>query len=172
MSGLLFCTSDDFHIKKMEPGNLLCHDITGFSLILFYSTQCGHCQKIIPHFKQLPGSVNGCQFGMLNVSKNKKIIGLSQSSIAPISYVPYIIFYANGIPYMRYDGANDIASIRNFVLEMASKLQNKTNFTKKVEGSSQQTPEEIIIPEYTIGIPIQGKVGVTYLYFDDAYPKN
>ena len=171
MSGLLFYTSDDFHIKKTNQGNLMCHDIQGFSLILFYSTQCSHCQKIIPHFKQLPGSVNGCQFGMINVTKNKKIINLSKDTIAPISYVPYIIFYANGVPYMRHDGPNDINSIRNFVLDMANKLQNKGKFTKQNEEQSDEN-NVINIPEYTIGIPLNGKKEITYLHFDDAYPKN
>ena len=43
--------------------------------------------------KQLPGTVTGCQFGMINVSKNKKTIRMSKNTITPLTYVPYIILY-------------------------------------------------------------------------------
>ena len=43
MSGLLFLSYKDFRIHN----NLLCNNIPGMSLIMFYSTECVHCQKII-----------------------------------------------------------------------------------------------------------------------------
>ena len=67
MSGLLFLTSDDFNIQKGTKGNIVCNNIRGFSLILFYSTSCPHCEKFIPIFKNLPGSLPGCQFGLINI---------------------------------------------------------------------------------------------------------
>ena len=48
MSGLLFLTNDDFVLNKGTKGNILCTSIQGFSLILFYSTQCPHCKSLIP----------------------------------------------------------------------------------------------------------------------------
>ena len=95
MSGLLFLTSDDFIISKGSKGTILCTSIPGFSLILFYSTQCPHCQNFIPIFKKLPGTIGGCQFGMINVSTNKNCIRLSKDTIAPITYVPYVVLYIN-----------------------------------------------------------------------------
>ena len=88
MSGLLFLTSDDFQIQQKSKGNVLCHNIKGFSLILFYSTQCEYCKSLIPIFKELPGTIQGCNFGMLNVNRNKKIIQMSNQTIVPITYVP------------------------------------------------------------------------------------
>ena len=68
MSGLLFLAIEDFVLSKGTKGNILCTSIPGFSLILYYSTQCPHCQTLIPIFKKLPGSINGCQFGIINIS--------------------------------------------------------------------------------------------------------
>ena len=126
MSGLLFLTSNDFNIQKGTKGNIMCHRIRGFSLILFYSTSCSHCQTLIPKFKQLPGTIGGCQFGMINVSKNKQCVNMSRSTIAPIKYVPYIVLYINGKPFMVYKGPYVVNEMKRFVLEVAKSVQKKT----------------------------------------------
>jgi len=171
MSGLLFLTSEDFFINKGAKGNIMCHGIKGFSLILFYSTQCTHCQSLIPIFKELPGTIGGCQFGMINVSTNKTCIKMSKQTIAPIKYVPNIILCIEGKPFMRYNGPHDPAEIRRFVVEVANKVQNKQQFSN---DANIRKPDKNI-PEYTIGKPLCGfgpDGNVCYLNFDDAYVKN
>ena len=167
MSGLLFLTSEDFTISKGIKGDILSHGIPGFSLILFYSTQCDHCQSIIPIFKKLPGTIGGCQFGMINVSTNKKCVQMSHGTIAPIKFVPYIILYVSGKPFMRYNGPYDMNEITRFVVEVSKKLQEKQKFT------SENIKEDLTsdIPEYSIGKPLCGSDNVCYLEFDDAYQK-
>jgi hypothetical protein len=167
MSGLLFLSSEDFTINKGTKGNILCHSIPGFSLILFYSTQCEHCQKLIPIFKKLPGTIGGCQFGMVNVSANKSCIKMSKDTIAPITYVPYIVLYINGRPFMRYSGPNEVGEIRRFVFEVAQKVNSKQKFS---EEQVKEEPRGETIPAYTIGIPLYGdNEERTYLEFDEAY---
>ena len=167
MSGLLFLSSDDFIVAKGSKGNILCHSLKGFSLILFYSTQCEHCQSLIPIFKELPGTIGGCQFGMINVSANKMCVRMSRQTIAPIEYVPYIILYIDGKPFMRYNGPHDGGEIRRFIFEVANKVQSKQKFS----GENVNKPEKGI-PEYTVGIPLCGPDNkVCYLNFDDAYVK-
>lgn len=167
MSGLLFLSSEDFTVAKGSKGNILCHDLKGFSLILFYSTQCVHCQSLIPIFKELPGTIGGCQFGMINVSTNKMCVRMSKQTIAPIKYVPYIILYIDGKPFMRYNGPHDGREIRRFVVEVANKVQNKQKFSNENVNKPKKG-----IPEYTIGIPLCGPGDkVCYLNFDDAYVK-
>jgi len=167
MSGLLFLSSDDFVLSKGTKGNILCTSIPGFSLILFYSTQCPHCQNLLPIFKRLPGSINGCQFGIINVSTNKTCIRLSKDTISPITYVPYIILYINGRPFLRYSGPAIESEIRRFVFEVAQKVQSKQKF------SNEQVKEDVRghIPAFTIGIP-KCDEDVCYLEFDDAYDKH
>jgi hypothetical protein len=167
MSGLLFLESDDFTITKGPKGDLLTHSIPGFSLILFYSTQCPHCTNLIPIFKKMPGTIGGCQFGMLNVSANKKCVSLSKNTIAPITYVPYIILYINGRPFMKYNGPHDINEIKRFIIEVSQKVQNKQTFSKETVREDPKNG----IPEFTIGHPLYGDDKRTYLVFDQAYGK-
>jgi hypothetical protein len=167
-AGLLFLDNDDFTIQKGTRGDILCHSIPGFSLILFYSTQCPHCKTLIPIFKKLPGSIGGCQFGMLNVSNNKQVIALSKNTIAPITYVPYIILYHNSRPYMHYRGPLELNEIKRFVIEVAQKMQTKQTFAKE---NVKHEPTTKGIPEYTIGHPLYGDDNRTYLEFEEAYGK-
>lgn len=168
MSGLLFLTSDDFITSKGTKGPILCHSIPGFSLILFYSNQCPHCKMLIPIFKCLPGTIGGCQFGMLNVGANKDCIRMSKETIAPINYVPYIVLYINGRPFMRYQGPYDQNEIKRFVIDVAQKVQNKQKFS---DDKVKEDPRGGI-PQYTIGHPLYGDDDVTYLEFDTAYEKD
>lgn len=167
MSGLLFLTSDDFQNQQGSKGPIMCTNIQGFSLILFYSTQCQHCQSLIPIFKRLPGSVGGCQFGMINVSHNKSCVIMSRQTIAPIKVVPYIVLYINGKPYMRYNGPHDQQEIGRFIVEVSQKIQKQENIENDQRIKKNNSGE---IPAYTIGHPLCGIDNkVCYLEFDDAY---
>lgn len=168
MSGLLFLTSQDFQIQKGVKGPILCTNIHGFSLILFYSTQCVHCQTLIPIFKKLHGAIGGCQFGMINVSHNKQCVLMSRETVSPITVVPYIILYVNGKPWMRYFGPHDPKEIARFIVEVSQKIQKKETFSKDDERI-KQNPRDAI-PAYTIGHPLHGQDdNVCYLEFDTAY---
>ena len=167
MSGLLFLSSEDFVVTKGSNGNILGHSIPGFSLILFYSTQCVHCQSLIPIFKKMPGTIGGCQFGMINVSSNKQCVQMSKDTIAPIAYVPYIVLYIQGKPFMKYNGPHDSSEIKRFILEVANKVQSKQKF------SNENVKEPVGgkgIPEFSIGHPLCGPDDkVCYLNFSEAY---
>ena len=182
MSNLLFLTADDFELRKGTKGNIVCHDIPGYSLVLFYSTQCKYCKELIPIFKQLPGSISGCQFGMINVSKNKDIVHMSRNSIAPIDYVPYVILFINGKPSMRYDGPADVQTIQKFVIDVSNRFKGQ-NFNRQQQNTNQNNQnnqnnqqakirhQEKRIPEYCIGKPLCGDDKRCYLEFDTAYVK-
>jgi len=170
MSGLLFLTSEDFNTQRGSKGNIMCTNLQGFSLILFYSTECVHCQSLIPIFKRMPGSVGGCQFGMINVSHNKQCVMMSRETIAPIKVVPYIILYINGKPHMRYNGPYVAEEIGRFIVEVARSVQLQENSTK--DETIKEDPRGGI-PAYTIGHPLCGPDDkVCYLDFDDAYGKD
>jgi hypothetical protein len=192
MSGILYLNADDFTIKKGEKGNVLClnYEVQGLSLVLFYSNECDHCTKLLTRYKQLPLSINGCQFAMININKvsNRKIVELSNKTIAPITYVPDIILYVDGIPYMRYDGDHDIMNIRKFIVDVYQQLQ-KTAFMEPQQQQrqqqqqqqqqqpqqrpqrQQQQQQDNSIPAYTIGKPKcnSDRDDVCYLSFTKAY---
>ena len=168
MSGLLFLTAEDFSlITDSKSNEIMINHIQGFSFVLFYSPGCPHCEKIIPIMKTLPGTINGCQFGMINVNKNKKTIRMSKNTITPLVYVPYMILYYNNRPYMRYDGEANIQSIKQFIKHVADKI------IQLQDENPQDNHEEThySIPEYCIARPTKGgiKENICYHNFSDAY---
>ena len=170
MSTLLFLQSDDFSVQKGMKGDILCHTIKGYSIVLFYSTQCVHCHSLIPVFKQLPGTIANCQFAMINVSMQKNVILMSRTTIAPITVVPYIMFYVNGKPYSKYPGKHDPNEIKRFIMEISRSLQGKQKFFEDESTSKQSTKRQI--PDFTSGIPKElCDDEVCYLEFDTAYLK-
>lgn len=173
MSALLFLSSEDFTVQRGTKGNILCHRIPQFSLILFYSTRCPHCKSLIPIFKNLPGTIDGCQFGMINVSTNKKAIMMSRETIAPIKVVPYIMLFYNGKPHMRYQGPYTGKEIAKFVLEVTRNVRAKKDKGKYISENVKQESKGGI-PAYTIGHPLygNGEEDVCYLEYDEAYGDN
>jgi hypothetical protein len=174
MSALLLLTSGDFQVQKGQKGDIMCHGIPGFSLILFYSTHCVHCQNLTPIFKKLPGTITGCQFGMINVSTNGACIAMSKNTIAPIKFVPYLVLYVNGKPYMIYQGPHDINEIKRFVFEVGNSFDKRQKFSsnpkdKEVNKGSVNKQHESGCTE---GIPIYGDNSdqVCYLENQEAYP--
>mgnify|MGYP006081035413 CR=1 FL=1 len=125
MTYLRFMTSDAFSVGR---DNSLHHDIdTGYSLILFYSTQCPHCQSAIDIFKHLHKTVAGCEFGMINIDDNKGIISTMKKSVLPLEYVPLLVFFANGKAYMMYSGPLKDANIRQFIEQVAASYNEENN---------------------------------------------
>ncbi len=159
MSSLLFLTTNDFRLAQTGGGTVLYHTSSGFSLMLFFSPKCPHSQKIIPIFKHLPDIVNGCTFGMVNISSNRTLLGMSEQSTTPIKYVPLIILYINGRPYMRYEGPPSENDIRRFILEVSNNV-HESGFSKVLKDKE--------IPAYTIGEPLFGDDNKTYFEFDES----
>lgn len=192
MSGILFFGSSDFALRQGEKGQLLCltYENKGLTLVLFYSNHCQYCDHLIKKFKQLPHIVNGCHFAMVNVSKHSDIPERSKNTMAAITYVPDLILYVNGNPYVRYDGAHEIQSITNFIIEIYKKIQQINFFPQQQQQQQpqqqyspypqQQPPpqqqqhqpqQQPSIPAYTVGKPVSGdkRDKVCYLNFNTAY---
>ena len=141
MSGILFLGSDDFCVRAGEKGNMMC--LTGWkglTLVMFYSKECQFCHKLINKFKQLPTIVNGCKFAMCCINRHFDIVEKSKNTIAPIEYVPDVILYVDGAPYIRYDGPHEVEDIRSFIFTVYERLQ-KTCFSGN-KASPQQQPQQ------------------------------
>jgi thioredoxin-like negative regulator of GroEL len=143
MSGIHFLGNDDFIVKQGDKGLILSlvYESKGMTLVLFYSTECPYCDALINKFKQLPSYVNGCQFAMVNVNRNMSIVERSKNTIAPISYVPDVILYINGSPYVRYDGPHDIQHIKDFIVDINKNLtvEKKTAFMDLEDKASSSS---------------------------------
>lgn len=167
MSGLLFLSDDYFKIVSTPKGDILGTNIRGVSLILFYSTQCQYCDKFIPVFKKLPGTIGGCQFGMINISNNRSVVEKSKNTIMPLSVVPYIVIYMNGKPVMSYDGPATDTDIKNFVMTVVNNLNTKQQFINNDKEEEATVVEDNPIPAYTIGKP--KAADKCYVAWDSAY---
>ena len=126
---------------------------------------------MIPIFNRLPGSINGCQFAILNVSQNKSCVVLSQKTTTPIKYVPYIVLYIDGKPAISYKGPYSIEEIRNFILNVSRDLQQKQQFVNKRQAPANEPGKTI--PACTIGIPVSGDKNqlVCYLSMEEFMKK-
>ena len=166
MNGLLYLTTEEFKVGKGTKGPILCNTIRGYSLVLFYSTSCKYCHTLIPIFTELSAKLNGCKFGMLNVGINAQLIQMAKQTITPIQYVPYVVLYNNGRPFIEYKGAHTFESINNFVIDVCNQFKNKQQFANeniKHDGKA--------IPKYCLGIPLCGPDDkVCYLTQEEAYP--
>lgn len=129
MSGLLPLTIEDFELRRSSNGTpVLCNKITNsFSLVFYYSTMCQYCQSFLPRFKNLPKMVMGCQFGIINISdrRNAQIIEMSKNTVTPLEYVPFIVLYLKGEPYMQYDGPCDENVVVRFLNSVMEDLRRK-----------------------------------------------
>lgn len=172
MNSLIFLSEQDFSIQQGKKGRILCNNLPGVSLVLFFSKQCPHCTDVFPVFAALPHGIPGCQFSVLNISMFPVVAQKAQQTIAPITHVPFIILYVNGRPFVRYNGPKTYEDISNFVNEVLSRIQSKRNFSSS-SSSSKLSVEDNDIPEYASGIPFnmvcEGET--CYLTFGEAYKK-
>lgn len=170
MNSLLFLSEQDFSIQQGKKGRILCNNLPGVSLVLFFSKQCPHCTDVFPVFAALPHAIPGCQFAILNISMFPGVAQKAQQTIAPITHVPFIILYVNGRPFMKYNGQKSYEDISNFVNEVLQRIQSTRNFSS---NQSQIRVEDNDIPEYASGIPFnmvcEGET--CYLTFNEAYKK-
>lgn len=169
MNSLLYLTSDDFQrIQGPKKPELVLKGVNGLALVLFYSTRCKHCHSFIPIFNQLPTDIRGCQYGLVNISNNSNIVQQSKGTVCELKYVPYVIMYMRGRPFMRYDGERTMAGVKKFVTEVISSVSKKQFNVQKNNLSKDKRIEKR--PAYCIGDP-KCDEDVCYLDYSDAYKK-
>jgi thioredoxin-like negative regulator of GroEL len=145
----VFLSDADFNIQQGKNGKLLCHNIPSISLVLFYSQQCEYCQDVFPQFEMISNQIPGCTFAYLNILKFQKVAVLSGQTIAPITYVPFIILYVNGVPYMKYNGKKTANDIAKFVTDVLSRINVNQNFSN--QKTTRNLQDTSTVPEYVNG---------------------
>jgi hypothetical protein len=173
---ILFLTTDDFSVVNEPLGKMLCTNIPGFSLILFYTNNCKFCGDFIKEIKLLPSIITGCKVGLVNLHNLPKLVQMSIDTITPFKFVPYVLLYVNGRPFMRYDGDANAQSFRKFIMESAEKHKNGGDRTATSNNNNQTQSgpaQDRTIPDYTIAKPLSGPKSskVCYINFDDYAEK-
>ena len=163
-SSLLFLDHDDFEVRAHSDGSqIMGTNIKGFSLIFFYSTECQHCEKCVPIIKGLPSTLGGCKFGMINVSNNKHVVTKSQGTKTQITYVPLIILYIDGMPYLQYNGPHETEPITKFIIEASQMYKSEQSKSGQTQQTTEQTQQKVSDgvnhskPAYCLGLPCNSK---------------
>lgn len=168
MNSIIKLRSDDFNIEQGNKGSVLCNGIKGLSLCLFWSPECNICKILEPSYRKLPSIINNCRFCSINISDNKNVISLSRETIAPIEFVPYIVFYVNGRPFLQYDDEANIEKLLNFIVYATKLVESKKAFIDK------GVKVESDIPPYSVAKPyadFKCEGDFCYLTYADAYGK-
>jgi len=167
MNSVIKLQTNDHKIDQGTKGKILCNGIKGISLVMFYSPLCPISQTLLPEFRRLPQVINGCKFCILNINENQDIITLSEQTISPIEFVPYIIFYINGRPFLQYDDDATLTKLLAFVNYAMKLVESKQNFIEK--GAKVDSD----IPKYSIAKPYLefkcDEKNFCYLAYSDAY---
>jgi hypothetical protein len=95
---------------------------------------------------------------------HKGVVQKSQSTITPITHVPLIILYVNGVPYIEYRGPYQFEALRNFILEtyrliekeISFTRQSRTQFPNAEHPNVYHDPSKNRIPKYSLGEPLTG----------------
>lgn len=162
---LVFIQNSNFKVDEMKEGKVLTHNIQGLTFVLFYSNSCPHCKQVIQIFQELPRRIKGMKFGFVNVSQEPGIVVKSNKSIMPIEYVPYLMFYTDGVPYVQYTGEYNMNKIIDFLNNVNKTIKN----TKKSENFGTKKKVQLSHP-CTLGIPICSlNKKMCYLDFSEAY---
>lgn len=149
-SSLIYLTPYDFSVDK----NVLRHNITGSSVVLFYAPSCEHSMNVLPHFKKLPQSVMktfGCHFAVFNLGCYKELITKSQKTSTPMTYAPYILMYHDGIPYAEVTSNPNCQDMTEFINETLKSSVRKMKMHR----------------EYCTGQPLCGDDSICYLVVDE-----
>ena len=137
---LRFLTNTDFYISQSNQGPVLSHKIPNLSIVLYFSDKCPYCVTFKPVFINASETIYNCSFAIANVSQHPLIVSLSKETITEIKYVPLIIIYINGNPYMEYTGNLDSSSLIQFIYNVSDSLNQKMSF------SNNPSPQHISNP--------------------------
>lgn len=164
----LYLQSSEFYMSDNKQ--YLCTRIKGIAIVLFFTSSCTFCAPYIELFKQLKSVVPGCQPAIINLDHgdNMMCATASQSTKFPLTYVPYIVLYYDGVPCAVYDGDANIGAVGAFITNTLNSLEQKQQFSK---------PEQDKIPEFLkgVGVPKRSsgskrcKDGVCYISYEKAY---
>lgn len=161
--GLLILEQDDFEL--VEGGTQtskvihMTHtvDTCRYSVVMFYTDTCRYCKTMKDHLCAFLG-FQGIQICMVNVhaADSEALIQLSQKTTTPLTHVPYLVFYVDGVPFRKFEGDYVMDDLKKF---MSDSLTEADKNTKPKEATD--------IPPYTTGKPNKSKV--CYLTYQKAY---
>lgn len=118
-------STNSFIIQQSAKGPAYCSRIHGMSITFFYSTKCPHCKRFMPVFQSLAQHVRGLQFTVLDIGRNKGVLQHSKATITPITHVPFIVIYINGVPFEIYNGPNTFEHLYRYLTQLVNHVTTR-----------------------------------------------
>jgi thiol-disulfide isomerase/thioredoxin len=150
MNNIIQLSDVDFATRRGKKGNLLCSNVQGISLLLYYTSSCPHCKRLFPIFKSLSKKINQCRFALINLDTYPTVAEASHQTLAPITAVPYVALYVNGKPFVKYTSSFDEDTLGRFVASVIKSLGGEGGRTdlSNVTVSNEEVVEMIggVIP--------------------------
>lgn len=135
---MLDLTPANFNIIKTPKGDLVEYVDKELTVILFYKNE--ENSKFSDEFKRVFAEIEEtefeCKFGTINVDEYPEQLELASKTKTPINYVPYVVVYAQGRPYMSYSGKIDSVEL--------VKLITYVQLMQTVTASMQFDPKTIV----------------------------
>lgn len=144
MSTISILSTEDFFPKQVRANEppFLCHNIQYMSVVFFYHTNCPYSRALMPIFRQLAQSLNGCQFAQVNMQTNRRLVDLSMQTHphTQITKVPRIMLYLNGVPYITYSDQYTFEALRSWVHKTYELIQQQISFSAQATPTTQTFP--------------------------------
>jgi thiol-disulfide isomerase/thioredoxin len=162
----MFINSREFVLKDRD---LVKRNDHGFTFVFFFTPDCVYCDDVKPAFIHLSKVIKGCNFFFCDVSDGY-LPAISAQSKTPITYVPFVLLFANGQIIGQFFPDEDNPA--NNTARMSAFIKTTTDqYVQRISGAgSKQTPEpEPDRPPYAFGIPYNRSSRRVCKLYSDAY---
>ena len=163
---IVYLTPNDFYVTQ---SNDLAHKIPKFSLVFFSSANCVYCKDVLPAFASVSSIIKGCTFAIMDVDQGgMRIVKISERTKTPLTYVPFVVMYVNGVPIAVFDPDEENPSanfnlLKNFIISNANAIRSG----RKITGVQSSRKEKVC--DTSIGMAVCGPRKVCYLTDEEAY---
>lgn len=153
-------TAANFSLAKVNGAMQI--NISGSVLVLFKDNNTHICGVANDSFYRLASVNSRVRYGVVNLSQHKQILGMAKSSSTPITSVPTMIFYYNGVPKFRYNNtAPTIDALENFVVQSLQSSQSSA----PAKPSFASSAKPIVFqkePQSTLDLDKFSETGIPY----------
>ena len=138
---MLELTPRDFNIIKTPKGDLVEYLDKDLTVILFYKNEenVNYSNEFKKVFAEIEETDFECKFAIINVDEYPEQLELAAKTKTPINYVPYVVVYAQGRPYMSYSGKIDSVEL----VKLVTYVQLMQTVTASIQFDSKS-----IVPMY------------------------
>ncbi len=110
-------TSEHFSIQGSKQ-KILRVNLPGAYLIFFSMYGDGNCLQFEPIFSQLSTIERRVKFAIIDIKQYRDVTIMSKETNLPITSVPMLAIYVDGIPKAKFNGSRNVQSIQGFITKV------------------------------------------------------